>query len=222
MGRHRQTREALASLLDFARVVGSSIASNASSVVLSIAGDGPSDENDTSEVEQLDAETWGDAALLSRPADPTSGGACEALMQRRGDTREVLATKDRRWQSEQTLAKGEVLLRWMGDTGGSGPSVRPTVHLKADGSIVMKGVKLVVQINDIELTGPSPGDAMALASKCNSEINAIKQALDAYAAAVAVPNDGGAFLQNALKTTGGWGAAPHPAASVGSTKVTAS
>jgi hypothetical protein len=214
-------------LLDFGRVVGSSIASVASSVVLRLSGDGPmdgdEDEDDDDEAEVVDAEAWGSAALLHRPADPTEDGACEAVYARRGDERVAIATKDRRWQAEHTLETGEVVLRWCGDVGGEGePSVRPFVHLKSNGDVVVSGRRLVMLAIDLRMTDESPSAAMALASKCNDRIDEIAQALDAYAAAAPVPNDGGAALQTALKVACGWGASPHPAANVGSTKVKAS
>ena len=76
-----------------------------------------------------EAELWGTASLLSRPQD-----GAEALFWRTGDERVVIATKDRRWQSEHTLEKGDVVLRWCGDInppsigmggGGGGDGPRP-------------------------------------------------------------------------------------------------
>jgi len=228
-------------VLDFAIVMSTTILQRASSVQARIRGAGPEDDesDDPNGYEEANAELWGLASVLYRPQD-----GAEVVMHRRGDERVVLATKDRRWQSEHTLEKGDVVLRWCGDTGGSGPAQRPYVHLKANGDVLINGVKvrvatsgdveidadatvtitgnkIVAASNDIRLTGDGATDALALASKCNARLDAISAALDAFAAATPVPNDGGAFIQTQLKVAGGWGTGPHAPANTGSSKVKA-
>lgn len=212
-----------------------------STVIATLVGDAPPDldgaaDEDVERVANVDL--WGDAALLSRPADPNDDGACEAVFVRTGDTREIVGTRDRRWTVE--LEKGEALVRYCGDVGGEGqPTVRPMLHLHADGSIDLyadvvriakdDGTRLRVdRANDaidlvaatVNLASASPADAMALASKCNDALDSINGALDALANGVPVPNDGGAALQTAFKVA--WpGTPPASPSDVGSTKVLA-
>ena len=70
----------------------------------------------------------------------------------------------------------------------------------------------------IRLGSDAAIDAVALAPSIDSQLDAINSALDAFAAAVAVPNDGGAAIQ--LVFSGIWGAVKPPS-NVGATKVDA-
>lgn len=73
----------------------------------------------------------------------------------------------------------------------------------------------------IRLGDDTASDAVALAPTIDSQFDDINQALDAFAVAVPVPNDGGAFIHTAFTTVWGAGAPPKPASSVGATKVVA-
>jgi len=61
-------------------------------------------------------------------------------------------------------------------------------------------------------------DFVALAPSVDSQLDTINNALDAFAAAASVANDGGAAIQTAFKTA--WGT-PKPASDVGASKVKA-
>lgn len=108
-----------------------------STITATLIGAGSPDVDDGDDVERVEnVDLFGEAALLSRPADPDDDGSCEAIFVRTGDTREIIGTKDRRWQTETPLEKGETVLRYMGSIGGAGePTQRPRVYLRADGSI---------------------------------------------------------------------------------------
>jgi hypothetical protein len=71
----------------------------------------------------------------------------------------------------------------------------------------------------IRLMSSSAADGVAKSSEVNARIDEIAQALDAFANATPAGGDGGAALQTALKTVGGWGTGPHPPADTGSTEV---
>lgn len=250
MGRHHQSHpawlQAVDTLLSFGAVLSSRIMQAASSVELRIRGNGPADDesDDPNGYEDANAEFWGLASVLYRPQD-----GAETIFWRMGDERVVIATKDRRWQSEHTLEKGEAVLRYCGDVGGAGqPDARPYVHLKSNGEVVANGVKIkllatgdveidadatvtitgnkiVAASNDIRLTGNGASDAVALASKVNDRNDAMAQALDVFCGAVPVSMDGGAALQAAVRAV--WTGAmptgvPTASSDVGSDKIKAS
>lgn len=70
----------------------------------------------------------------------------------------------------------------------------------------------------IRLGSSAATNKVALAPTIDSQFDKINTALDAFAAAVPVPNDGGLIIHTAFKTP--WGV-PKPASNVGSTKVVA-
>lgn len=76
-------------------------------------------------------------------------------------------------------------------------------------------------VSTLRLGGPGAVDAVALAPPTDSQFDDINQALDAFAVAVPVPNDGGAFIQAAFKAVWGPGAPPKPPSNVGASKVVA-
>jgi len=114
-------------LIDFAVVTASKVHAGAKSVLLrleGVAGVGlPTEDVD-------DCETWGEAAVLARPADPTTDGKMEVLMLRGGDELIAIASKDRRWQI--SLEKGEVRIRAFGASAGY-------VHLTPSGAVYVTG-----------------------------------------------------------------------------------
>lgn len=77
-------------------------------------------------------------------------------------------------------------------------------------------------VSTLRLGDSSATDAVALAPSIDSQLDDINAALDAFAAAAAIPNDGGAALQTALRGAWGMGAPPRPPSNVGATKVVAS
>lgn len=186
--------------LSIARVRGSQLLANAKTLALDlIVSEDSDDEGEVAE----DAEVWGDAALLYRPAAPDANGAPEAIVWRHGDERIVIATKDRRWQVE--LSEGDVCLRAMGAN-------KPRLFLRADGTAVLEA-------DEVYLANGSATEAVALAGPVESRLDDIAQALDAFAAAAPVANDGGAAIQTAFKAVWGPGAPPTAPADVGADKV---
>lgn len=76
-------------------------------------------------------------------------------------------------------------------------------------------------VSTLFLGGPGASDFVALAPSVDSQFDAINSALDAFAAAIPVPNDGGAAIQTAFKGVWGPGLPPTPSSDVGATKVKA-
>jgi hypothetical protein len=72
----------------------------------------------------------------------------------------------------------------------------------------------------LRLGGSAASDAVALAPDVNSRLNDLTTAINAYIGATPVPNDGGAALQTAVKTLGGWGT-PKTSVDVAASKVVA-
>ena len=154
-------RDAADTALSLARVTASSIASAASSLLLDIL----LAEDDDESGETMDgAEVYGEAALLFRPADPTTAGAPEVIVWRHGDERIVIATKDRRWQV--TLDKGDVCLRAFGEN-------KPRLFLRADGTAVLEA-------DEIKLGDASATQAIALGTAVKGHLDALKTYLDAH------------------------------------------
>lgn len=141
MGRRTHGERIVDALVEIGTVVSTAIGA-ATSVISRLRGDAPMDDesdNDPLETEEVgDVETWGEANLLSRPLDPTDDGACEALFVRRGDTREIVGMRDRRWQI--TLEQGEVVVRNI----VADPSQRAKIHIKANGEVVIDSPKVYV------------------------------------------------------------------------------
>jgi len=152
-------REELAGMFDFFSAASSRVLAAAKSVVLELHGDGDGTVESVAE-----AETFGEAAVLYRPAAPDSTGALEALCFRRGDEVVVVATKERRWQV--TLEEGEVVVRGFGANAAR-------VHLKADGTAI-------VEATMVKLGGAAAADFAALASVVDSDLAAIRTAYNLH------------------------------------------
>ena len=73
----------------------------------------------------------------------------------------------------------------------------------------------------LRLGGPTASDAVALAPGIDTQLDDINQALDAFAVAIPVPNDGGALVHSAFTAVWGAGLPPKAPSSVGATKVVA-
>jgi hypothetical protein len=82
-------------------------------------------------------------------------------------------------------------------------------------------VNLTLDATTLIKLGQNATDAVGLAPPTDSQFDDINSALDAFAAAVPVPNDGGAAIQAAFKLVWGPGAPPKPPSDVGATKVRA-
>ena len=204
-------RETADTAIGFARVTASALGAASSLVLDIILAEDDDDEGET----QTEAEVYGEAALLFRPADPDADGAPEAVVMRHGDERIVIATKDRRWQVE--LEKGDVCVRAMGENA-------PRLFLRADGTVTLEGATVnveadtvIVDSGDIRLGGEGPLGAMALASPANQRLNELTLAVNALVTGTPVPNDGGLALQTAVKVF--WPSA-KTSVDVGASKVT--
>jgi hypothetical protein len=245
--------QAIGGLIDFGEIVGTAIADAAKSVLVHMRGAGPVDAADADDEEiddafeeSTDAELWGLAPVLYRPADATNDGAPEVIFVRRGDERVVVATKDRRWQDEVELAPGEVCIRWCGNLSDS-VSIRPRVHALSSGVLLAKGVQVQLVTDDgtkitvnengsitltasskvtisaplINLGSATPADSVALAAFTNDRLDALEQFADAFCGATPVPMDGGASIQVQCRAvhTGAMPGVPTLSNSVASTKV---
>lgn len=228
--------------LDFYAIVKAKVGDAGSTILRLVGNAGEDDDGDdlpvttpTDESDPprgtfvIDSDMFGSGSLLSRPASPTEDGHAEALAFTDGDTRTTLAWRDLRWQREQELAKGDVLVRWLGDTsedGESGPEVRPIVWLRSSGQLLARGVVVRLETSDgtyvdidrsgtiaikaatkvnviaplVNLTSATPGDAVARASVANSNHDDAAIGLDALAGAVLTGTVADAsILQNALR-----------------------
>jgi hypothetical protein len=113
--------DALASLLDFGRVVVSSLSSSAKSLLATVEGASGGGSAERVEGQQV----WGHAAVLWRPPGDT-----EVLFVRNGDELLTVASRETRWQVD--LSEGDVCVR---NLNGTNP-VR--LWLKADGTAVLE------------------------------------------------------------------------------------
>lgn len=164
--------QALDALIGLGRVVGSAIGA-ASSVIATVRGDGPSgDENDiegeADEVEELgDCDSWGDPNILSRPLDPNDDGALEALFIRRGDTRELIGFRDRRYQV--SLEQGEIIVRNL----HADANKRAFIKLTKDGEVFIDAVKVYVGTS-------SATEKIALGTALKNFLTDLKTWMDAH------------------------------------------
>ena len=156
--------DALASLLDFGRVVASSLSSSAKSLLATIEGASGGGSAERVEGQQV----WGHAAVLGRPPGDT-----EVLFVRNGDELLTVASRETRWQVE--LSEGDVCVR---NLTGDHP-VR--LWLKADGTAVLEAD--TVKIGDSSAT-----EAIALGTTLKSHLDSLKTYIDAIATAYAAHN----------------------------------
>lgn len=190
-------------------------------LIATLTGDAPADLDETTDhaddadVEQVtDVDVWGDPALLSRPAAPSTGsdaGSVEALFLRRGDTREVLGMIDRRW-SIDPLEEGEAMLRFCGPIGGDGqPTIRPILHLHADGSIDLyadvvriakdDGTRLHVDRTNDAITGVAATTTLGKDASHKLEIDGDGDTLTAQAGSTKLALDGDADQADLVAAT---------------------
>jgi len=162
-------RDAADTAIAFARVTASTIASTTKSLLLNVIA--TEDDDETGET-QDEADVYGEAALLWRPADADSNGAPEVVVMRHGDERIVIATKDRRWQVE--LAKGDVCVRAMG-------ADKPRLFLRADGTAVLEA-------DTIKLGDSAATEAIALGTATKNYLTTLHSELEVLRAAYIAHN----------------------------------
>lgn len=177
--------DALASLLDFGRVVASSLSSSAKNLLATIEGASGGGSAERVERQQV----WGHAAVLWRPPGDT-----EVLFVRNGDELLTVASRETRWQVE--LSEGDVCVR---NLTGDHP-VR--LWLKADGTAVLEAD--TVKIGDSSAT-----EAIALGTTLKSHLDALKTAFDAH-----THTAGGYAIPGPIAVTGVSGAPVSPSPSV--------
>lgn len=184
--------EAVESLLDFGRVLSSSLASTTKSVLARVEGvTGPDGEAEIAEEQVLSV----DAAVLVRPQDPSDDGAFEVAFIRRGDEAVPIGSRDTRWQV--TLEKGETVLRAFGESAA-------LLRLKPNGDVVIETSGTIFN------GAATAADSFALASKVDAEFQRLWGVFNAWV----VPGlDGGAALK-ALIPPAFAGVQPTPSARV--------
>ncbi len=190
-------REALSSLLDFGRIMGTALTSSKKSMTATIAAD----ENDDGTAEQLvDQEMWGIAGIASRPQPPTGEDGAEVLLWRRGDELVGISWRDLRWQVE--VIEGEVAVYALGRAGPR----QATLRCRPSGEVLVQGVAVNLDGTNVKI-GNTPAALQAIG------LGGILQLfVNVFWAWTPVPNDGGAALKAAL--TAIWASPP----TVGSSK----
>lgn len=122
------------------------------------------------------------AAILMRPAPPTSDGAMGVLVMRWGDARKPFMTDEQRWQVD--VAEGEVVVRAFGDNASR-------IRLKPNGDVVIEAG------GNILLGSGTAAEALALATKVHEELDKIRNAITT-AAVGGAPDAGAAFKANII------------------------
>lgn len=150
--------ENLESLLDWGVAKASSISATVKNVLVTVIGD---DGDETEEVTEQVLSV--DAAVLVRPAAPTSDGAMEVLFVRRGDERTTIATRDPRWQVD--LEEGEVVVRAFGASAA-------LVRIRPDGTIVLAG--------DVAIGADTATEAVVLGTTLKSYLDGMKVWADSH------------------------------------------
>lgn len=163
MGVRRYLSEAMDAAIDFGRVAASALTTG-KTLLATLRGD--AEDADDTNAEEREVEVWGHAAILWRPAPPTTGGdSCEVVFIRRGDEMVPVASRDVRWQVD--LSEGDVVLRALGS------STKPKLTLKADGTAILEAD--TVKIGD---SGATEGIGLGTAIK--GHLDALKTAYDAH------------------------------------------
>lgn len=119
-----------------------------------------------SEHEDIPAAVFGVWCVLARPAAPSSSGACDLVILRRGDEVVGIASRDRRWVRE--LEPGEVLITAGHENG-------PTIRITPDGDVTIE----VPSGKKIRATAGGTTDEVAMAGKVEAELGKIRDALAA-------------------------------------------
>lgn len=154
--RRSAAHDAFASLVDFGRVVASSLSSSAKSLLATIEGASGGGSAERVEGQQV----WGHAAILWRPREDT-----EVLFVRNGDELLTVASRETRWQVE--LSEGDVVVR---NLDGDRP-VR--LVLRADGTCLLEA-------DEIKLGDSGATEAIALGTALKSHLDALKTAFDTH------------------------------------------
>jgi hypothetical protein len=198
-GPRHEMMQMVDTLLDFGKVIASSIGEGVKNVLVSVTGAETQHGAERADNQPL----YSHAGVLVRPAAPSDEGAFEVVYARVGDEMVCLASRDVRWQIE--LEEGEVVVRSMSDTPAR-------IYLKPDGSVVVEAERIKL--------GKDASEAIAIASKVEGQLSRVK---DAIQAGVAVPNDGGLNLQTTILQALNGVTPPGPAfpESTASEKVTA-
>lgn len=144
-------QQALTTLLDFGKVLSTSVATAKSSVLAKLQG---ASEDEVSEEEVLSTN----AAIIFRPAEPNGDGACEVMFLRQDDERTVLTTRDVRWQI--SVEVGETVVRAFGENAA-------VLRLKPNGDVVIETAGTIYNGSD------AATDAPALASRVKALETAI-------------------------------------------------
>ena len=129
---------------------------------------------------EVEAETWGQAGLVSRVQDGGATGYAKALRIQLGESVLVISSYDPR--NHVACEPGEVILHALANEGDSG--ARALIRLKSDGTVQVEGERT-------EMHGSS--DAPALAS-------VVHDLLEVFCNTLPVAQDGGAAIQTAVKT----------------------
>lgn len=148
--------DALAAIIDFGKVVASSLSSSAKSLLATIEGASGGGTAERVEGQQV----WGHAAILWRPRVDT-----EVLFVRSGDELLTLASRETRWQVE--LSEGDVCVR---NLSGTKP-VR--LWLKADGTAVLEA-------DEVKLGDSGATEAIALGTTLKSHLDSLKSYIDGH------------------------------------------
>lgn len=180
--RRGRAYDAIESLIDFGIVTATKIASETKSVLATLLGAEDDERSETASDQILSV----DAALLSRPMEPTTGGACEVFFVRRGDERIVLTTRDARWQVD--LEEGEAVLRAFGDS-------RPLLRLKPDGRVI------VIADGDVLIGTETASKALALAEKVEADLATVRDRHNGHTHTVSGTSTGAPLPPNLLGPT---------------------
>jgi len=162
-------QQAIAALIDFGKILSSKIADAKSSVLAKIEGAG----GEQSAEEVLSTH----AAIIFRPAEPTSAGACEVMFIRQDDERAIVTSRDVRWQV--SVEPGETVVRAFGDSAA-------LLRLKPNGDVVIETSGTIYN------GSATATDALALASKVDAELQRIWAVFNTWAV---VATDGGGALK---------------------------
>jgi hypothetical protein len=196
-GPRHEMMQLIDTLLDFGKIVASSMSDKMKNVLVSVTGAETQYGAERADNQPLYAH----AGVLFRPAAPSEAGVCELVYARVGDEMVPLATRDCRWQRD--LEEGEVYMRSMSDTSAR-------IHAMPDGSSY-------THATEIKLGSKDASEAVAIASKVEERLDKIAAALDTLCSTAPTTGDGGLALRDAVKAI--WGTGPTPPSDVAASKV---